>query len=371
MNKSVKRGVGLLMAIALTGGLFACGAEETEVVPTAMVLAQQEELEGDHFLGSVWKGVQAYGEAVGSECAFYQSELRQEDSQKKEVARAIEAGAEVVVLPGYLLEATALIVQDEYPDTHFILVDGVPNNADPENYVEKVGDNTHALMYAEEQAGYLAGYAAVMDGFTKLGFFGGMSVPTVTRFGYGYLQGAENAAQSLGLGAASIEVKYLYSGSFAPSPAFQAKAAQWYWDGTEVIFACGGAMGVSVLAAAEADEAYWVIGVDNDQSGDSPRVLTSAMKMVEASVFDALTAHHEGRFPGGESVHLGADQDGVGLPMETSRFCSFTKKQYDEIYIALATDEDGITSGILKDTTAIEDLPLSCVDLRVETMVES
>jgi len=145
----------------------------------------------------------------------------------------------------------------------------------------------HNILYREEQAGYLAGYAAVMDGYTKLGFLGGMAVPAVVRYGYGYVQGADAAAQKLGLAPGSVEIKYWYSGVFAPNDDIKTKMSGWYTEGTEVVFACGGGIYLSATAAADAAGGK-VIGVDVDQSAESPTIITSAMKDLTESVKLAL-----------------------------------------------------------------------------------
>ena len=175
------------------------------------------------------------------------------------------------------------------------------------------------------------------EGFTKLGFMGGMAVPAVIRFGHGFVQGAEYAAKELGL--AEVTVNYHYTGGFAATPEAQALAASWYNDGVEVIFACGGAVGNSVMTAAEGVEGKWVIGVDVDQSAESETVITSAMKGLRESVYQAIEAYYAEAFPGGESWLLGADRDGVGLPMETSRFSVFTQADYDAIFAKLVAGE--------------------------------
>ena len=132
-----------------------------------------------------------------------------------------------------------------YPDVHFVLVDATPTLDDD----TVIADNTCSIFFAEEQSGFLAGYAAVKEGYRKLGFFGALAVPAVVRFGYGFVDGAEYAAKELGLEAGSIEMKYTYTGAFGNSPDFQAKAAAWYQSGTECIFGCGGPD--NVFAACE------------------------------------------------------------------------------------------------------------------------
>lgn len=206
-----------------------------------------------------------------------------------------------------------------------------------------------SIFYAEEQAGYLAGYAAVTEGYTQLGFMGGIAVPAVIRYGYGFIQGADAAAKEMGLEKDAVSVKYTYVGNFDASPENNAKAAAWYNEGTELIFACGGGVGNSVMKAAEAANKV-VIGVDVDQSGESETVITSAMKNLGDSVYNAIASYYDGSFEGGQSVTLSAKDDGVELPMGTSKFKVFTQEMYDALYAKL---KDG-TVEVANDTAAAD-----------------
>jgi basic membrane protein A len=163
---------------------------------------------------------------------------------------------------------------------------------------------------------------------------GGMAVPPVVRFGYGFVQGAEYAAREMGLADGAVTINYHYTGNFIASPEVQSMSASWYNAGTEVIFACGGAVFDSVDAAALAADKK-VIGVDVDQSIESPRVITSAMKGLQASVYACVKGYAEGNFPGGQHKIFDAANDGVGLPMATSRFNTFTQADYDAIFALL------------------------------------
>ena len=211
----------------------------------------------------------------------------------------------------------------------------------------QIEDNVMSIMYAEEQAGYLAGYAAVTEGYKNLGFMGGIAVPAVIRYGYGFIQGADAAAKDMGLKAGDIKMKYTYVGNFDASPENNAKAAAWYNEGTECIFACGGGVGNSVMKAAETADKV-MIGVDVDQSVESETVITSAMKNLGDSIYGALEDYYNDSFQGGKTVTLDASQDGVKLPMETSKFKVFTQEKYDELYAQL---KDG-TIKVGNDQTA-------------------
>ena len=184
---------------------------------------------------------------------------------------------------------------------------------------------------------------------------GGMALPAVIRYGYGYLAGADYAAKELGI---DVDVTYTYTGSFDATPEAKSMATGWYQSGTEAIFACGGSVGNSVMAAAEESENGKVIGVDVDQSSESDTVITSSMKMLSNSVYTAITEAYDGTFAGGKTTTFDAANDGVGLPMDTSKFNTFTQEDYDTIYAKLVAGEITIDNDTTKEVT---DLNLSNV----------
>ena len=299
-----------------------------------------------------WEGLVQYAEENGISHKYYQPAEKTTDAYLDSIALAVEGGAKVVVTPGFLFEEPIFLAQDMYPDVSFILIDGEPHSGDYAEY--RTNANVAPILYAEQQAGYLAGYAAVKDGYTKLGFMGGMAVPAVIKFGYGFVQGAEDAAKEMGI--AEITMNYHYTGAFDATPEAQAQAASWYNDGIEVIFGCGGAVGNSVMAAAEAAGAK-VIGVDVDQSIESETVITSAMKGLSASVYQTITAFYANEFPGGVTTVKDASNKGVALPMETSKFATFAQADYDALYAKLAAGEITIpdnTTAESADKLAVE-----------------
>jgi len=311
-----------------------------------------------------WEGVKQYAEEFNITHKYYKPAEKSTDSYLSAIELAVKGGAKVIVTPGYLFEEAVFLAQDSYPDTNFILLDGSPHSADYSEY--HTAENTVGVTYAEDEAGFLAGYAAVKDGMTKLGFMGGMAVPAVVRYGYGFIQGADYAAKEMGLGDAAITMNYHYTGGFDATPEAQTLAASWYQSGLEVIFGCGGAVGNSVMAAAEQANAK-VIGVDVDQSGESETVITSSMKGLRESVYFLLEQYYAGAFPGGQDIVLNAANDGVGLPMSTSKFDTFTQDDYDAIYAELVaasiplvkdTDESG-------NPVAVADIPASSVSTTV------
>ena len=191
------------------------------------------------------------------------------------------------------------------------------------------------VVFKEEQCGFFAGYAVVMDGFTKLGFCGGggNANPACCRYGYGWVQGAQAAAEKLGV---QVEMNYSweYGASYSASPELQTMANGWYENGTQVIFPCGGKMFLSVSAAASANDG-WCLGVDSDQAKDSETVLTSAMKAVGAACEIAIGSFYDGNWDkvGGVPVSMGVNEGAVGIPTADAswRFKKFTVAEYEEV----------------------------------------
>ena len=302
------------------------------------------------FNQGAWEGLKKYAEENGISYKYYQPQEGTTDSYLETIGLAIEGGAKLVVCPGFLFEEPIYLAQDKYPDVHFILLDGEPHDAD---YNYKTNDNVMPILFQEDQAGFLAGYAVVKDGYTKLGFMGGMAVPAVIRFGYGFVQGAEFAAEEDGI--TGLEIMYNYTGAFSATPEAQSMAASWYQNGTEVIFGCGGAVGNSVMAAAQEKNAK-VIGVDVDQSAESETVITSAMKLLSNSVYDGVKDFYDGSFPGGKTSVFTVANNGVGLPMDTSKFEKFSQEQYDAVYKKLADGEIGLVQFSADNNDPTKDL---------------
>ncbi|WP_276980295.1 BMP family lipoprotein [Johnsonella ignava] len=293
-----------------------------------------------------WEGLEKYAKEHNITHKYYKPAEKSDQACLDAIDLAVKGGAKVIVTPGFLFESPVYNAQTKYPNIKFILIDAEPKTADS----AEIKDNVLSIFYAEEQAGYLAGYAAVTEGYRELGFMGGLAVPAVVRFGYGYVQGADAAAKNLGLDKGAVKIKYTYVGNFDASPENQTKAAAWYNEGTECIFACGGGVGNSVMKAAETAQKV-VIGVDVDQSVESETVITSAMKNLGDSVYSAIADYYDGKFEGGKKLTLTAKENGIELPMETSKFKKFTKDDYDKLYKGL---QDGLIE--VKKDTDISDL---------------
>ncbi|MDO0823844.1 BMP family lipoprotein [Desulfosporosinus nitroreducens] len=327
-----------------------CGGTTSEGGATSKgfeiaLITDKGNIDDKSFNQGSWEGVVAFAEENKITHKYYKPEEASDAGYLAAIDLAITGGAKVIVTPGFLFEVPIYEAQTRYPDVKFILLDGTPHTADYATF--KTNDNVASILYSEEEPGYLAGYAAVMDGMKKLGFMGGMAVPAVQAFGYGYLQGAEAAAVKLDLPSGSVSVTYHYTGDFAETDTNKATAKTMYQEGTEVIFACGGSVGKSVMSAS-AEAGKKVIGVDVDQRYDSDTVITSATKGLGASVKQVLeTIYKTNSWStfAGKSTYFNATNNGVGLPTTIigqqdgnafDRFKSFTKNDYDAIYASLA-----------------------------------
>ena len=292
-----------------------------------------------------WEGVKQYAEETDIAHKYYSAIDESDEAIINAMELAVKGGAKIVICPGYYFEVALGQLQTKYPDVTFVMLDGTPTV----DKKEVINDNVAAYLYAEQEAGFLAGYAAVKDGYRKLGFMGGIAIPSVVRFGYGYVQGAEYAAKELGLSKDEVEVKYTYVGNFDASPDNMAIAATWYNEGTEVIFACGGSVGNSVMKAASTAKKA-VIGVDVDQSSESDTVITSAMKNISKTVYDALTEFYAGTLKTGVSTTLNATTESVMLPMDTSSFKTFTQEDYEAVYKKVVDGEVTIDTNEAAET---------------------
>ncbi|HOW38613.1 MAG TPA: BMP family ABC transporter substrate-binding protein, partial [Bacillota bacterium] len=272
------------------------------------------------FNQGTWEGIIEYATAHSKTYKYYKPAEVSDAAYLAAIGLAVTGGAEIVITPGYLFESAIYEAQTLYPNVKFVLIDGEPHTPDYVTY--NTASNTLCILFDEQEAGFFAGYAAVIGGMDNLGFFGGMAVPAVVRFGIGYVAGAYYAAEELG-NANSITFDashYHYLGSFAPSNDAKTMATTWFNSGVDVLFAAAGGAGSSAMAAAEELTGKWTIGVDKDQSQDSLTVVTSALKGVGEAAISALTDFYGGTFVGGRTISLGAAEGGVALPADFSRF---------------------------------------------------
>ncbi|MDY3904794.1 MAG: BMP family ABC transporter substrate-binding protein [Candidatus Enteromonas sp.] len=375
----------LLSASLLT--LVACGDNGNDDALKIALVTDSGTLNDHNFNQTSWEAVNDWAVANGGgtvknnivsngsiHTMYYQPTSSSAEFTTAERVAAVEAavewGAKFVVLPGYLFQPVVKQVQERYKDVCFLALDCVNQDSDNDYTEYKLEANVSMTQYQEEQAGFLAGYGAVKDGLTKLGFIGGMAVPAVQRYGYGYVQGAEKAATELGLADGSVKMDYYYAGAFASTTEATEFATSWYNNGTETIFACGGAVYNSVTTglsqATNKDGKSW-IGVDTNQHADTSiqpagtreKLLTSAMKGLGTSIKEALTSwkDNENKFDAKHSAKiqtLGINQDAVALPTEATtgdKGCWGFKKWTEADYAKLVADMKAGTVTVSNDTS--------------------
>jgi basic membrane protein A len=300
------------------------------------------QLKDKGFNQGTYDGVKLFADANGKSYKYYQpanGDQATDDDRINAMKLACQNGAEIVVAAGFMQGTALEAAAKEFPNVNFVFVDGWTLGM----------DNVAGIVFDEHQSGYLAGYAAVMEGYTKLGFMGGGggTNPACQRFGYGFAQGAEAAAAKKNV---QVELKYSWAhgATFSASPELQALATGWYQSGTEAIFACGGSMFASITAAAAAEDAK-VIGVDVDQSGDSDTVITSAMKGLADATVWALTKHYEGKWSeiGNNCTSLGAKDNAVGLPTASWSLKNWTIADYEALFADIVAGKVAISSDLV------------------------
>ena len=325
----MKKMLSLLLALVMVLSLAACGASDTPATeapktdapateaPKAedakteykiAMITDYGDITDQSFNQTTWEAVVAFGKDNGVETKYYKPTTNDTAGRVASTELAIAEGYNVIVMPGYAFGGTIAEISGDYPDVKFIALDvsagdllegGValkgetydynPDNWNLTDYVHM--DNVYCAIYQEELSGYMAGYAAVKLGYTKLGFLGGMAVPAVVRFGYGYVQGVDAAAKELGI---NVDMKYAYGNQFFGDADITAVMDTWYADGTEIVFACGGGIWASAAEAAKKAGGK-VIGVDTDQSAvidgqyGEGITITSAMKGLYPTTVDTLT----------------------------------------------------------------------------------
>jgi len=363
----MKKILSLLLVLALALSLVACGGNAAQSeggeYKVAMV-TDYGDITDQSFNQTTWEAVVKFGEDNNVETKYYKPTSNDTAGRVASVELAIAEGYNVIVMPGYAFGGTIAEVSGEYPDIKFIALDvakgdllegGValkgeaydynPDNWNLADYVHM--DNVYCAIYQEELSGYMAGYAAVKLGYTKLGFLGGMAVPAVIRFGYGYVQGVDAAAKELGI---TVDMKYAYGNQFFGDADITAVMDTWYADGTEIVFACGGGIYTSAAEAAKKVGGK-VIGVDTDQSpiidggyGEGMTV-TSAMKGLAPTTIDTLTdvvingnwEKYAGNITTLGLVSADPEANYVQIPMATTQFAEgkFTADDYKAMVKAM------------------------------------
>jgi len=377
-----KRLIAMVLAGMMTFSLAACGGSgggsdekgkgSADGDMKVAMVTDSGDITDQSFNQTTYETCKAWAEKNDVDFNYYKPESDSDEARNASVDQAIADGANVVVLPGYMFAAAVVSQSDLYPDVKFVALDvsagdicekGVgegydynPDNYDVTEYYNT--DNVYCCTYQEELSGYMAGYAAVKLGYKYLGFLGGMSVPAVARFGYGYVQGADEAAKELGI-TDEVSVEYVCGGQFYGDADITAYMDTWYsGKGVEIVFACGGGIYTSAAEAAIKTGGK-VIGVDSDQSpiintfGEG-LTITSAMKGLSTTVNTVLTDIKAGNWSDyvGKIDNLGLvsenpEENFVQLPIETTQWGDgFTEDDYRTLVKSMYNGELEVSNDI-------------------------
>ena len=295
----MKKILALILALVMALSLVACGEKQPETpdepeYKVAMV-TDYGDITDQSFNQTTYEACKAFCDANGVKFTYYKPAGDSDAERIAMIEKAVDEGYNVIVLPGFAFANAIAGTATTYPDVKFIALDVSEFDLTSAGLTADTMKNVYSAVYQEELSGYMAGYAAVKLGYKKLGFLGGMAVPAVQRFGYGYVQGVDAAAKELGI---TVDLNYVYGGLFYGTPDFTAAMDTWYQGGTEVVFACGGGIFTSAVEAAVKVPGAKVIGVDVDQAGviagvagqsDKSLTVTSAMKGLYPTTVDTLT----------------------------------------------------------------------------------
>ena len=383
----MKKILTLILVLSLVVSLCACGSSESgsdsgsgdgkSAYKVAMI-TDYADITDQSFNQTTYEACKAFCDKYNVPFTYKKPAS---DNTAERVASAeglIDEGYNILVMPGFSFGPTIVELSEKYPDVKFIGLDlsagdileaGVPKKGgtydyNPSNWNVKDyynADNTYLAIYQEQLVGYMAGYAAVKLGYTKLAYLGGMAVPGPMRFGYGYVQGADAAAKELGI---TVDMKYGYGNTFSGDAEITAAMDTWYGSGTEIVFACGGAIYTSVAEAAAKVNGK-VIGVDVDQKNiidgqyGAGMTVTSAMKGLYPSTYNALDdIINKGKWDDykGQIKSLGLisgddpDANYISLPMDSTQFSDkFTKEDYKALVKALYDGTIKVSADISKE----------------------
>ena len=350
----------IVLALVMVFALVACksGTEtKTEEPAKAAVkvamITDYGDITDQSFNQTTYEACKAFCEGKKLDFQYYKPASDSDEDRISSIEKAIDDGFNTIVMPGYAFGPAIKATAEKNADVKFIALDVSEFDL---GYEGAIPANLYSAVYQEELCGYMAGYAAVKLGYKKLGFLGGMAVPAVVRYGYGFVQGVDAAAAELGL--TDVAVKYAYGNQFYGDADITAAMDVWYGADTEVVFACGGGIFTS---AGESAKKYGkkVIGVDVDQAGiidglyGEGVTVTSAMKGLAATVNTVLGKVVDGTFEGGKVENLGLvsavpEENYVQIAGSTQFSDSFTKDDYKALVGKMYKGEVTVSNDITK-----------------------
>ena len=339
----------LCVLMVLSIGLFAQGAKDAGKATLRVgMVTDAGTIDDKSFNQGTWEGILRAEKDFNLDVKYLKPAGTTEADYLKEIGNLVDAGYTMVICPGFKFETALFEAQDKYPNTKFVILDGEPHSADYSEF--RIEKNVVGVYWAEHESGFLAGVAAALQMKQgNFGFIGGMEIPAVQKFNWGFQQGVRYANTNLKTNIRMDQVNNLYEGSFDNIGAGQQIAAAMYDRGVNVIFAAAGGVGVGVINEAKnrasSGKNVWVVGVDVDQysEGLMPNgksiILTSAMKYLDRASYDMIEHELNGTFPGGTTLHLDARNDGVGIPVENPNLDKSVMDEVSRVYAKLKSGE--------------------------------
>jgi len=337
-------GTALLLAslFCMVTGSIASGAD----LKVGMV-TDAGTIDDKSFNQGTWEGILKAEKELGIQVKYLKPGGTTEADYLKEIGNLYDAGYRFIVTPGFKFETSIFKAQEKYSKGKFVLLDGTPHKGD---YNSEVKANTVSIFFAEHEAGFMAGLATALQLKSgPVGFVGGMEIPPVQKFNWGFQQGVTFANKNFGTSITMNPDNFVYQGTFSDVAAGQQLAASMYDRGVKAIFAAAGGVGVGVINEAKTRAAsgkeVWVIGVDVDQyaegiyGGGRSIILTSAMKRIDQAAFDMIRAELDGKFPGGETLVFNAANNGVGIPGNNPNLGDDVQKTASGIFAKLQAGE--------------------------------
>lgn len=336
MKKILTIVVAVLMLTAVFAGCADSGKDELKVG----MVTDSGTIDDKSFNEGTYDGLVAAAKELELEYRYLKPTGETEADYLQEIGNLYDAGYKFLVTPGFKFETAIFAAQTKYPDAKFVLLDGYPHSGD---YVSTVAENTVSIFFAEHESGFIAGVATAVElQEGEIGFIGGMAIPAVQKFNWGFQQGIAYANENYGTSCVMTEANVLYQGTFFEIEAGQQIAATMFDQGVKAIFCAAGGVGVGAINEAKtrvvAGEEVWIVGVDVDQysqgiyEGDKSVVITSAMKRIGTATYDMIMAENDGEFPGGETLVFDAANNGVGIPAENPNLGTAAVDAADEAF---------------------------------------
>lgn len=346
LRKTIALALSLIMVMALLAGC--AGAGGTGGVKLGMV-TDSGTIDDKSFNQGTWEGVLKAGKEFGYESKYLKPTGTTEADYLKEIGNLYDAGFKFIVCPGFKFSTAIFKAQDKYKDAKFVLIDASPADADGKSVV---GPKTIAIFFAEQESGFVAGVATSLqlkEG--EVGFIGGMEIPPVQKYNWGFQQGVDYANKNFGTKITMKAENVVYQGSFDNVAAGQQLAAGMYDKGVKAIFAAAGGVGVGAINEAKtraaAGKEVWIVGVDVDQFADGiydtasgkSIIITSAMKKIDQATYDMIKAEKDGKFQGGQTLTFDSKNNGIGIPAKNPNLSDDTVSKTNDVFKKIQSGE--------------------------------